>query len=347
MNIGNKIKQLRQKAELTQEQLGTRLGVSAQSISKWETGITMPDISLLPLLSSELGVTIDEIFDLTAEQKLQRIERRLDIEAEFSDGVFDEYKSFLQNMLEEYDDKRTILSMLARLYHHRMEADARKVSKYARQAILMAPEIKDCQWMLQKAECAVAWDWNCSNRTEVIEFYKKVIESDTVSPKTPLPYYHIIDNLIADRRTKEAAEYLEICKTLPAHKPFLITVYKAYIALAEYDAVKADEIMEAALNDFGDDSGFLFEKAQYHARKCEYGMAIEYYERSWEAEEDHKPRFTDALHSIATIYEILGDTSAALETYDRLIVCLKSEWGYNDEDAAIAEAERQKKRIRG
>lgn len=347
MNIGNKIKQLRQKAGLTQEQLGTRLDISAQSISKWETGITMPDISLLPILSSELGVTIDEIFDLTAEQKLQRIERRLDIEEEFSDSVFDEYKSFLKNTLEESEDKRRILSLLARLYHHRMEADSRKVSKYVREAVLIDPDIKDCQWMLQKAEGAVAWDWNCSNHTGVIEFYKKIVDTYTGSPKTPRLYYELMDNLLADHRTKEAKEYLEIYKSIPSHRPFQIPVYEAYIALAEYDVKKADGIMEAALRDFGTDGVFLFEKAQYHARRCEYDKAIEYYEKSWEAEKERKPRYTDALHSIATIYEILGNTTAALETYDRLIACLKDEWGYNDEDAAVTEVERQKKKLRG
>ena len=40
MNIGNKIKQLRQSMGITQEQLGTRLCVSAQAISKWENGIS-------------------------------------------------------------------------------------------------------------------------------------------------------------------------------------------------------------------------------------------------------------------------------------------------------------------
>ena len=85
MDIGNKIKSLRQKVGATQEQLGEKIGVSAQSISKWETGVTMPDITLLPLLSSELGVTIDELFDLTTDQKLQRIERKIDVEEELPD----------------------------------------------------------------------------------------------------------------------------------------------------------------------------------------------------------------------------------------------------------------------
>ena len=345
MDIGNKIKLLRQKLGATQEQLGEKLGVSAQSISKWETGVTMPDITLLPLLSSELGVTIDELFDLTTDQKLQRIENRLDVEENLSDDVFREYEGILKIQLEEHEDRRKILSLLAGLYHHRAESYLRKVNRYAREAILLAPEIKDCQWLLQKASGATPWDWNCSNHTDVIDFYKKVIKSDTVTPKTPLPYYYLIDNLIADHRTREAREYLDKCAALPAHRPFLIPVYKAYIALAEYDVNKADNIMESALSEFSDHAGFLFETAQYHARKCDYGKAIAYYERSWEAEADQKPRFTDALEGMATIYAITNDPAKAIETYDRLIACLKDEWGYKDDDAAVLGAERKKKAL--
>lgn len=345
MEIGNKIKLLRLKSGLTQEQLATNLGISAQSVSKWETAVTMPDISLLPLLSSVLGVTIDEIFDLTADQKLQRIERRLDIEEEFSDGVFHEYETFLKNQLDEEGDKRKVLSLLAHLYHHRMESDSKKVIKYAHEAILLAPEIKECQWLLQKAEGASRWDWNIDNRSDVINFYKSVIEHDNVTPKTPLPYYEVMDNLIADRRTDEARRYLDEYKTLPAHKPFLVPVYEAYIAMAEFDIRKSDEIMENALKDYSDNSGFLFESAQYHARKCEYEKAIEFYEASWTAEEDQKPRYTDALHGIAIIYEILGENTRAIETYDRMIACIKDEWGYKDEDAAVIEVERKKKKM--
>ena len=345
MDIGNKIKQLRQKAQLTQEELGSALGISAQSISKWETGITMPDISLLPLLSGELGVTIDELFDLTTDQKLKRLEKRLDVEEEFSSGVFYEYESFLKNLLDEATDKRKILSLLAHLYHHRMESDSKKVSKYAREAIMISPEIKECQWLLQKAEGACCWDWNISNHTDVIDFYKEVIENDNITPKTPLPYYEVMDNLISDHRTAEAREYLDKYKTLPAHKPFLIPVYEAYIAMAEYDIHTADEIMSSALKEFTDHSGFLFESAQYHARKCEYEKAIEFYEASWSADQDNKPRYTDALDGLATIYTILGEKAKAIETYDRMIACIRDEWGYKEEDAAVTEVERKKRKL--
>lgn len=346
MEIGNKIKQLRQNAGITQEQLANALGISAQSVSKWETGTTMPDITLLPVLSTEFGVTIDELFDLTTEQKLQRIERRMDLEEEFSDETFKEYDVLLKNMLNEYNDRRKVLSLLAHLYHHRMESDARRVSKYAREAITLAPEIKDCQWLLQKAEGANCWDWNIDNHTSIINFYKSVIENDTITPKSPMPYYEVMDNLLSDHRADEAAEYLARYKELPAHKPFLVPVYEAYISLAKYNEAHADEIMEKALGEFSDNSGFLFESAQYHARKCNYARAIEFYEASWLADENKRPRYTDPLEGIATIYEISGRTDDAIKAYERMITCIKEEWGYKSEDAAVIEVERKIRQLK-
>ena len=345
MNIANKIKQLRLKSGLTQEQLAARLGISAQSVSKWETAVTMPDITLLPLLSGELGVTIDELFDLTTDEKFQRIERRMDLELEFSDSVFHEYAALLESHLDDPEHGARAYSLLAHLYHHRMEADARKVSRYARKAIALAPEKKECQWLLQKAEGATCWDWNIANHASVIDFYKGIIEADPNGCESPLPYYEIMDNLIADHRAAEARSYLEKYRKLPAHKPFLIPVYEAYIALAEYDPVRADGIMSAALEELADDSGFLFESAQYHARKCSYEKAIEFYEASWKADENKKPRYTDPLHGIALIYGIMGKTEKAIETYDRMIACIKDEWGYREEDAAVIEVEDLKRKL--
>lgn len=345
MEIGNKIKQLRFKAGLTQEQLAAKLGISAQSVSKWETAVTMPDITLLPLLAEELGVTIDELFDLTTDQKLNRIEKRIDFEEEIAPDIFKEYEDFLKNQLLECDDKVRIVSLLAHLYHHRMEADARRVKKYAHDAIMQNPEKKDCQWLLQMAEGHVAWDWNISNHSAAIDFYKEVIKNDTVTPKTPLSYYYLIDNLIADHRVKEAKEYLEEAEKLPAHRPVLIDIYRAHIALAEYDEEKADSIIESAAKKYPDNGVFLFEAAQYYACKCEYEKAIHFYELSWQNDEQRKPRYTDALEGIAVIYEILGDNQKAAATYDRILDCMKTEWGFSDDDRAVIETERKKSRI--
>ena len=59
--ISQKIVELRKAAGLTQEQLGERLGISGQAVSKWERGEAMPDILILPDLCDALGTTLDSL----------------------------------------------------------------------------------------------------------------------------------------------------------------------------------------------------------------------------------------------------------------------------------------------
>ena len=62
MLIGEKIKQLRKNKNVTQTQLAEALSVSPQSVSKWETHLSAPDISLLPVIARYFGITMDELF---------------------------------------------------------------------------------------------------------------------------------------------------------------------------------------------------------------------------------------------------------------------------------------------
>lgn len=60
--LGETIAALRKKQGLTQEALANLIGVSAQSVSKWENNTNMPDISLLPLLADLFSCRIDDLF---------------------------------------------------------------------------------------------------------------------------------------------------------------------------------------------------------------------------------------------------------------------------------------------
>lgn len=57
--IGDKIKLLRRKRKLTQSQLANELNVTAQAVSKWEKGLSYPDIETLIKISELFGVTTD------------------------------------------------------------------------------------------------------------------------------------------------------------------------------------------------------------------------------------------------------------------------------------------------
>ena len=59
--IGSFIKDIRKEKGLTQEQLAEKLGVSQKSVSRWETGKTMPDYSLLPVICEVLEINVAEL----------------------------------------------------------------------------------------------------------------------------------------------------------------------------------------------------------------------------------------------------------------------------------------------
>lgn len=66
-------KALRLDKQLTQEQLAEILGVSPQAVSRWETGASYPDISLLPAIASFFETTVDELLGLRKTVKKQKM----------------------------------------------------------------------------------------------------------------------------------------------------------------------------------------------------------------------------------------------------------------------------------
>lgn len=87
---------LRRERGMTQEMLGMRLGVTGKTISRWETGVYMPDVEKLELLSRELTVSVDEIiagernsandFLAYAEDRFERDDACKQAESSFSLG---------------------------------------------------------------------------------------------------------------------------------------------------------------------------------------------------------------------------------------------------------------------
>ena len=73
LNLGNNIRQYRRKDKRTQEQLAEVLGVTAQAVSRWESGGSYPDMDLIPSIANFFGVTIDELFGYEGDRN-KRIE---------------------------------------------------------------------------------------------------------------------------------------------------------------------------------------------------------------------------------------------------------------------------------
>ena len=74
LQIGEKIKTLRKQKNISQEVFAGYLGVTFQAVSKWENGITLPDVTLIPAIASFFGVSTDELFDFNLYETEKRVE---------------------------------------------------------------------------------------------------------------------------------------------------------------------------------------------------------------------------------------------------------------------------------
>lgn len=79
MTLGEKLKEARKQAGLSQEQLSEKLGISRSAVAKWETDKGMPDIDNLKILSQLLGVSIDYLVDNGEKLDKAIIKEKIDL----------------------------------------------------------------------------------------------------------------------------------------------------------------------------------------------------------------------------------------------------------------------------
>lgn len=70
MSIGKNIAKYRKVKGLTQEELGAKLGVTNQAVSKWESEVSMPDIMLLPEIAKVLSISLDDIYGIAKDPRM-------------------------------------------------------------------------------------------------------------------------------------------------------------------------------------------------------------------------------------------------------------------------------------
>lgn len=112
LKIGNKIKTLRKKKGLTQEQLAENLGVSFQAVSKWETNIALPDITLVPLIAHYFGVSTDELLSYDSNEINKEIENIVWEAAKYRETDPVKGQKILKKALKKYPDNDILLNNL-------------------------------------------------------------------------------------------------------------------------------------------------------------------------------------------------------------------------------------------
>ena len=94
LNFSENIRKLRRERGFTQEGLAEKMGVSFQTVSRWETGVVYPDIELLPVIADFFEVRVDELLGCTKEDKDKNLHRRWEEYEKLSDS--EEQYAFLK-----------------------------------------------------------------------------------------------------------------------------------------------------------------------------------------------------------------------------------------------------------
>ncbi len=139
--IGKNIKKLRQKRDLTQEEVAAHLGISFQSISKWERGDGYPDITMLPALANYFGVSADELIgtnDIVNSEKYDEINRLWSENNKA--GRNKENIALMRNSLKTFPNDSLLLVQLSTSLEKAGHTDAEK-AKYLKESIAVQEQI--------------------------------------------------------------------------------------------------------------------------------------------------------------------------------------------------------------
>lgn len=115
MEIGTKIKELRKKRGITQEQLAQHLNISAQAVSKWENRTAYPDIMLIPAIASVFEVSTDTLFginDNIENERTRELHAKYDMLCQKGDNIG--RIAVMREALSEYPHNYTFMNNLAR-----------------------------------------------------------------------------------------------------------------------------------------------------------------------------------------------------------------------------------------
>lgn len=112
--ISENLKKQRKSRELTQEQLADILGVSFQSVSKWERGEGYPDIEMLPTIANCFGITVDELIGMNEIRDTADVQAILDKAKEnVSKGLIEENIKLLAEAVKVHPNNYKLLSRYA------------------------------------------------------------------------------------------------------------------------------------------------------------------------------------------------------------------------------------------
>lgn len=341
MEIGNQIKQLRLRRGVTQEALAQHLGVTAQAVSKWERGVATPDIGMLPDISAYFGVTIDELFALSDDTRMERIYNMLCDDRYYDPAEVESTREFLLAKGKKEQENGKVFDYLAAMENHLAEEHHEKAAEYAKEALRRNWDLRGVHAELEIAMNGHIHDWNYGNHYLLIDFFREHIEQH---PDDWRAYMTIMDQLIDDYRLEEAESYCNAFAKINA--TYRVALYRGMIAWQKGEREQAFIIWAEMERDFPEEWCVWHNIGDYLARSGRYDKAMDYYRKALAVQKE--PPMLDPLEAMAQLCEIRGDIPGAIAARKEEADRIKNQWHISGEelDMVLRDIQRLEKKLK-
>ena len=319
MDIGSAIKKLRMDRKITQEEVAEYLGISFQAVSKWETGTTMPDITLLPKIADFFGVRIDNLFSVDHEDELNRIEESLAYGVSEQSYLY--AKRILEASLQDDPDNVRALKLYARVHLTKTNDDLLEAGRMLERAMELSPIDEEIFNLYRQVRGGGVYKAHSDD-----DWFIRVCEP--YAQKYPQNFklmFDLIEAMIRQRYFERAEEYIHLMQ-LDNGKEYLRQIYLGDLELARGNIENAKAIWNTVSEN---DSMGQYEIGERFNRINEYDRAIKCFQNAFAA--TTPPRYLDAVFSLAFLYTKLGRKTEAIEAWQLIINTLASD--FNDYDS--------------
>ncbi len=327
MELTNKIRSLRTSRGITQEALASAMGVSAQAVSKWERGTTMPDVSVLPELAVYFGVSLDELFGLTEEKEFDRIQNVIWDKRLLAHDEFDQAVRWIDEKIASGYRVAECHRLKADLYNHQADFLKEAAAEEAKAALAIDPDNRDALSELNGAMGGFIPDWCVRNHYKLTKYLQDFVKKH---PKNRSAYMWLLDNLLDDRRFSEAeAAWEGLAKADDTYRtPF----YRGQLMWYKGRTEEAHEIWDKLPEKYPEDWLVYLSLADVAVMEVRYDDAVSLYRQAMEHQQS--PKFVDCLESTAMIYEIQGRNAEAVKALEEELELLASDWDTTEGETA-------------
>lgn len=267
MQIGETIRKYRKNANMTQEEMAHRLGITAPAVNKWENGNSMPDITLLAPIARLLSISLDTLLSFHDELTTEEIEHFIyKADEQLKSKSYEEAFQWAKTIIAEYPNCTELFLQLAIIFDaNRLVNDVPNQEKYD-------DYINDCYIRALQSE-----NERTRNRAadSLFGFYSRKEQYDKA--EECLSYF---SEQNPERKRKQAELYQKTGRIKEAYKAFeellfsdyqmtSMTLHNLYmLAMQEHNFEKAHSITEKQAQ-----LAVTFDMGKYYEVSCKLELA--------------------------------------------------------------------------